>query len=118
MREPVAREHTSGIEPALLGDELGQARVAADRLLCRRPPVVRQVVAAAELDRAIDQAAEVGGGSVDAVGRVVHVQVEDDARPALARPGEDRLVVFLDDADGAVDDVGAVLAGVAANRAP
>ena len=50
------------------------------------------------------------------VGRVVDVQVEDDARPALARPRQHRLVVALDDPDGAVDDVDRVLLRVGADR--
>ena len=40
-----------------------------------------------------------------ALRRVLDVEVEDDAGPGLARPGEGGLVVALDQADGAVHDV-------------
>ena len=114
--EPVAREHPAGIEPVFLGDELAEPRVARQRLGGGRPAVIGQVVAAAELDRAIDETAEVPAAAFDAIGRMVDVQVEDDTGPALTRPGEHRLIVLFDDADGAVDDVGAVLARVGADR--
>ena len=49
----------------------------------------------------------VSAAAADRLRRVLDVQIEDDARIAIARPRQKRLVVFLDQADGAVDDVGA-----------
>ena len=51
----------------------------------------------------------------DAVLVVIDVQVHDGADPRLARPGEKAFVVPLDEADGAVDELRAVLAEVRAH---
>ena len=56
-------------------------------------------------DADIDQIAERARRRLDRRGRVLDVQVEDDARVPLARPGQERLVVLFDEPDRPVDDV-------------
>src|SRR5437764_461558 len=43
---------------------------------------------------------------------VIHMQVHDGADPRLARPGEEALVVLLDEADRSVDELRTVLAQI------
>src|SRR5213593_2111432 len=108
-----ARAVTAPGLPRLEGvDEL---RVAGLDLRPRRPVMVGQVITAAVLDRPVDEAAEIARRLLDRLGIVCRVQVEDDARVALLRPGEEALVVLLDEADGSVDDVPTARAQVLAN---
>jgi hypothetical protein len=69
--------------------------------------VVGGEVAAAVPQGEIDHAAELVAGADQAGAVVLDVQVEDDAGVGLLRPGQEALLVRLDQADGAVDDVDA-----------
>src|SRR5881296_3269357 len=112
---PVALEQLLGVVPALQLQEVDELRVAGLDLRPRRPVMVGQVITAAVLDRPVDEAAEIARRLLDRLGIVRRVQVEDDARVALLRPGEEALVVLLDEADGAVNNVRAALAKVLAD---
>ena len=112
MAVPVAREALVGVVLALGGEELPHARVAALDLVAPRPAVVGEEVAAAARSGEVDEPAERVRRVRDAVRRVLDVEVQDDAGPRLARPGEHRLVVALDQSHRPVDDVHAVLAQV------
>ena len=112
---PVALENLVRVVLPLQAQEFGHLRIARLDLLAGRPAVVGEEVAAAERDGAVDQAAEVSRGLADAVLGVLDVQVHDDAGPRLARPGEEALVVALDEADRAVDELDAVPAEVRAH---
>src|SRR5688500_16165759 len=116
MGVPVAAEHDAWIEPLLLPEELPDPRMAGDELPRVGPAVVGQVVAAAELDGAVDETPEVGRRLRDARGCVLDVKIEDDAGPSAAGPRQTRLVVLLDDPDGPVNHVDAVLPGIGAHR--
>src|SRR5213594_3885604 len=102
---PVALEPPLGVVMALQLQELDELRVAGLDLRPRRPVMVGQVIAAAVLNRPVDEAAEVARRLLDRLRIVRRVQVEDDARIALLRPEEKALIVLLNEADGAVDDV-------------
>ena len=86
-----------------------------EQLLAPREAVVGQEVAAAVAQRVIDEAPEMSGGALDVRRAVIDVQVEDDAGPGFARPGQRGLVFRFDEPDGAVDEVDAVEAEVAAH---
>src|SRR5437773_11768534 len=90
-------------------EELAHLWIASLHLILPRPAVICQVVAAAMCDPEIDQIAEGVVRRLDRLRRVVDVQVEDDARVAVARPGQERLVVSFDHPDRAVNDVRAAL---------
>src|SRR5260221_2908940 len=102
---PVALKSLLGIVLALSLEELDELRVAGLDLRPRRPVMVGQVVAAAVLDRPVDEASEVAGRLLERVRVVRRVQVEDDGGVALLCPGQEALVVLLDEPDGAVDHV-------------
>src|SRR6187549_3905842 len=72
--------------------------------------MVCQVIAAAPLLSHVDEVPEGLLRPLDAVARVHDMEVEDDARIWLLRPGEKTLVVLLDEANGAVHDWNAVCA--------
>ena len=116
MGVPVAAKDRPWIEAPFFLEEFLDAWMAGGELPGIGPSVIGEVVAAAVLDRAVDQTAEIGRGFRDAFGRVLDVQVEDDAGPTLTGPREHGLVVILDHADGAVDDVDAVLPGIRTDR--
>ncbi len=101
---------------ALGVEENGKLRVGGEELPRSRPAVVGEIEAPAALEREVDQAAEGDGRLLDSTTRVLDVQVQDDARPRLTRPRENALVVALDQADGAVDDVRLECAQVARGR--
>src|SRR2546427_6987579 len=109
---PVALEPLLGVVLALQLQELDELRVAGLDLHPRRPVMVGQVIAAAVLDRPVDEAAEIACRLLDRLGVVRRVNVEDDARVAVLCPWEEALIVLLDEADGAVDDVRPALAKV------
>jgi hypothetical protein len=67
-------------------EELPELRIAGFYVFRRCRLVVGEVVAAAEGDGGVDQAAELVGGTGYAGWRAVDMQVEYDARKALARP--------------------------------
>ena len=90
-------------------------RVARLDLGAARPAVIGEEIAAAELDRAIDQPPEMVGGLGNAIRVVIDVQVHDGADPGLARPGQKAFVVLLDQADGSVDQRHAVPAEIRAH---
>src|SRR5262252_2293508 len=106
---PIALEHLGRIVAPLEAQKLGHLRVARLDLPAGCPSVVGGKVAAGKFDCAIDQPAEVVGGLAPAVLVVIHVQVHDGADPRLARPGEEALVVLLDEADRSVDELRTVL---------
>src|SRR5438093_7248332 len=112
---PVALEPLLGVVPALQLQEVDELRVAGLDLRPRRPVMVGQVITAAVLDRPVDEAAEIARRLLDRLGIVRRVQVEDDARVALLRPGEEALVVLLAERDGSVDDVPTARAQVLAD---
>jgi len=91
-------------------EELADSWVGGEDLRAIDEAVVGEVETATSAERQVDQCAEGARGELDACGGVVDVQVEDDARVEVACPGEDRLVVLADEADGAVDDLGTALA--------
>src|SRR5437867_8916183 len=109
---PVALEQLLGVVPALQLQEVDELRVAGLDLRPRRPVMVGQVIAAAVLDRPVDEATEIACRLLDRLRIVRRVNVEDDARVAFLRPWEEALIVLLDEADGAVDDVRSALAKV------
>ena len=109
MAVPIALEDLARIVAPLEAQELGHLRVAGLDLPAGRPAVVGEIVAAAELDGAVDQAAEVVSGLAQAVLVMIHVQVHDGADPRFARPGEKALAVLLDETDRPVDELRAVL---------
>jgi hypothetical protein len=98
MPVPVALEPLLGIVLSLEREELRDPRVASEQLLPRGPTVVREVVTPAPRAGGVDERAERVRRVRDPGGRVLDVQVEDDARPRLARPREEALLVALDEA--------------------
>jgi hypothetical protein len=117
MAIPIALEGFGWVVPALRPQKLDHARMARLDLAPTRPAVIGEEVAAAEFDRAVDQAAEIIGRLGDAIRRVIDVQVHDRADPRLARPSENTLIVAFDQADGAVDQSDAVLSEIRAQAA-
>src|SRR5262249_2149853 len=113
---PIALKSFGWIVPVLRAQKFDYARMARCDLAATRPAVIGEEIAAAEFDRAVDQAAEIFGRLGDAIGRVIDVQVHDRAYPRLARPSEHALIVAFDQADGAVDQSNAVPAEVPAHR--
>src|SRR5262245_50925207 len=109
---PIALEHLGRIVAPLEAQKLGHLRVARLDLPAGCPSVVGEKVAAGKFDCAIDQPAEVIGGLAPAVPVVIHMQVHDGADPRLARPGEEALVVLLDEADRSVDELRTVVAQI------
>src|SRR5438034_9667008 len=103
---PVALEPLLGVVLALPPQELDEARVAGLHLGPGRPAMVGQEIAPPVLDRPIDEAPEVPRRLLHRRRVVGGVQVEDDGGVALLGPGQEALVVLLDEADRAVDDVG------------
>src|SRR5439155_2279752 len=109
---PVALEALVGIVRALPAQKLGELGIAGFDLRPGRPAVVGEEVAAAATDRHVDQTAEVDLRPRQPRAGVHDVQVEHHARPRLPRPGEEGLVVALDQPDAAVDQLDAVAAEV------
>ena len=103
---PRALEPLIGIVLTLQHQKLLHLWVAALNLVAPRPAMVSQVIAAAVRDAEVDEITERCGRFLDLAWRVLDVQVEDDAGIPIARPGQKRLVVFFDQANRAVDDVG------------
>ena len=87
MAPPVALEPLLRVVLQLAPQELGELRIRRLHLIAARPAVIGQEIAAAMTDRHVDQRTERVGAAVDAGRRVLDVQVEDGARPAVARPG-------------------------------
>ena len=104
MAMPVAGEEGRGIVRFFEAEEFAKARVAGFDLGARGPAVIGEIVAAALPDREVDEAAEGGLRGAEASGSVRDAKIENDAGLWLARPGEDALLIALDQANRAVDD--------------
>src|SRR5436309_1022197 len=115
MLVPIAREHLSRVVGALEIEKLAQTRMAPLHLVPGGPAVIGQVIAAAEISRAIDEPPEVARCLAESGWTVIDVQVEHDARPRLAGPRQHAFIVPLNEPDGAVDHVDVVLTRVIAN---
>src|SRR5436309_13373098 len=74
---PVALEPLLGVVPALQFQELDELRVAGLDLCPRRPMMVGKVIAAAVLDRPVDEAAEIARRLLDRLRIVRRMQIED-----------------------------------------
>src|SRR6185503_17296166 len=85
---PVAREQLFGIVVTLPIEKLPHAWMATFDLRASGPPVIGEVIAAAKIGGAINQTPEIVLRFLDPRGAVVDVQIEDNAGPWLARPGE------------------------------
>jgi hypothetical protein len=109
---PVALEEMGGVVGSFLIEEGGHLGVAGFDLIAGGPTVVGEVVAAADIDGTVDDATKVAFGFSESGGGVIDVEVHDDAGPGFAGPGKERLIIFLDEADGSVDDLHGVLAEV------
>ncbi|HZY31761.1 MAG TPA: hypothetical protein VFF86_08990, partial [Candidatus Methylomirabilis sp.] len=94
---PVALEPLLGVVLALLYQKLDEPRVARRDLFTRGPVMVGQVVTPPVWDRPIDEAAEVAGRFLERIRIVRRMQVEDDAGVSLLRPGQEALIVLLDE---------------------
>src|SRR5687768_14056169 len=105
MPIPVALETLLGIIGELVTQELDHPRMASLDLVAAGEAAVGEVEAAAFGNRQIGQAAEGVVGAGGTGGGVLGVEIEDHAGPGVSRPGEDALVVALDKANSAVDDV-------------
>src|SRR5205823_4150494 len=110
---PVALEQLFRVVLALELEEVGKLRVAGVDLATQRVPVIRRIPAAAVLDAQVDQAAELVAGADQAARGVLDVQVEDDAGVGLTRPGEEALLVLLDEPHRAGDDLHLLAARIA-----
>src|SRR5213592_1377935 len=110
MAIPVTLETLVGVVLPLEPQEVDELRVAGLDLAACGPAVIRQVVAAARAERKVDEPAKRVGRSRDPLGSVHDVQIEDHAGPGLPGPGQEALVVALDEADRSVDDRGPMLA--------
>src|SRR5687767_11331640 len=117
MPVPLALVELLRIVLALELEELLELGIAGVDLAAQRVAVVGRVVAAARAKADVDQAPQRVGAADRAAGRMLDMQVEDDAGVGLARPGEEALVVLLDEAHRAVDDVEVVAARMLAHLA-
>ena len=88
MAIPVALEHLAGIQPALCRQELAHARMCGEQLVAPRKAMVGQEITAAVAQRVIDEPPEMICGALDVRRAMIDVQVEDDAGPVFARPGQ------------------------------
>src|SRR5215204_2401568 len=105
---PVALESLVGIVVTLEAEELWKLRIAAQQLLARAEGVVREEPAPLPARRDVDQPAKRVRRMPDAVRCVMRVEIEDRAGVRRLRPGEEALVIALDETNGAVDAVHAV----------
>src|SRR5688500_15776067 len=101
---PVAHENLMWIEALLFLEKVRQFGIAGEDLIACRPFVVGKIVAATIIDGDLDQAAEGAFGLFDTALGVFHAKIQNDAGPRLARPGEKRLLIALDQANRAVND--------------
>src|SRR5206468_6385459 len=99
MAIPLALEALVGIVFLFQAEELRQLRVAPLDLRAGSIPVVGQVVASAARDPHVYERTKGVGRPVDALRRVDHVQIEDDAGIPVGRPREKGLVVFFAETD-------------------
>ena len=95
MLIPRAQQSLLRVISTLQGEKLAHLRITFLHLVAPRPPMVGEVVAATARGPQVDERPERIGGTVDAGCCVLDVQVENDARPGLARPREKALVIFL-----------------------
>src|SRR5215207_147933 len=105
MTEPVALKEGAGVVLPFSIQKLDHSRVTSADLVRRRPLVVRQVVTTVLLNRAIDQPSEVIRCRGDAVGRVIHMEIEDDTRPGFAGPRQNTFLISFNQSNRAVDNV-------------
>jgi hypothetical protein len=105
MAIPIALEDLVRIVAALEAQELGHLRVALFDLLAARPSVVGEVIAAAELDGAVNKTAEVVGRLAQAALIMIHMQVHNDTDPRFSRPGEHAFIIFLNETDRPVNEL-------------
>src|SRR6185369_5666056 len=88
---PVAPEDAVAVEAPLGREEGVNGRMRGLELLPRREAVIREEVAAAMAQRVVDQPSEVPGGDADVPWAMIDVQIEHDAGPGRARPGQRRV---------------------------
>src|SRR5215471_19526725 len=100
---PVALKDFCRIVLALGRQEFRELWIASFHLLAISKPVVSEVVAAAVLDRQIDQQAESAGGVLDALRIMRDVKIEDHACVAVLGPGKEALVILFNQADNSVN---------------
>ena len=84
-------------------EKLTESWVTHLDLLARCPAVVGQIIAAAESDREVNQAAKHALRCLQAGSGMLDTKIEDDARPRLARPRKEALRIPLNQPYGAVD---------------
>src|SRR5687768_14725566 len=102
---PVALEELARIVLLLVAQELRELRVAGEKLPLDRVAVEGEVVAAAVAKAEVDQAPEGVAGADQAARAALDVDIEADAGVGAARPGQEGLLVLLDEADGGPHDV-------------
>src|SRR5688572_4106069 len=116
MPVPVARKALVRIGEAFSAQKLRHPGIAAQQLVAARKTMVRQKITAIGFDRAIDESLKGEPGAVHAGSVMIHMQVEDDADVVSLGPSEKCILVLVDQADGAVDEVDRMSKKILANR--
>src|SRR5688572_15590294 len=112
---PVARKALIRIGEPLSAQKLRHPGIAAQQLVAARKAMVRQKIAAIGFDRTVDESLQGEPGAVHAGSVMIHMQVEDDADIVPLGPSEKCILVLLDQANGAVDEVGRMPKKILAN---
>src|SRR5687768_12236357 len=85
-------------------EKVAKLRIAGCYLLFCSEFVVGEIKIAVKVEGQVDQSAQRGLRLFQTFGRVIDVQIEDDAGVGAIGPGQKGFVVLLDQADRAVDD--------------
>lgn len=116
MPVPVARKALIRIGEAFSAQKLRHPGIAAQQLVAARKTMVRQKITAIGFDRAVYESLKGEPGAGHAGSVMIHMQVEDDADVVSLVPSEKCILVLVDQADGAVDEVDRMSKKILANR--
>src|SRR5580704_8560734 len=109
---PVALKPFFWVVFLLQSEEFRELGIAVLNLFSIGETMVGQVIRASAPSCHVDEPSESIGRALNSLGAVDGVQVEDDARIRLLCPGQEALIVALDNADGPVDQFDFILAKV------
>ena len=112
---PVTRKALIRIGEPFPAQKLRHLGIAAQQLVAARKAMVRQKIAAIGFNRAVEESLKVEPGAVQAGSVMIHMQVEDDAGVISLGSGQKSILVLVDQADGAVDEVDPMSKKILAN---